>query len=84
MEISNNSEPSAGWLHWELVVRDVWRLVGPKLLERLEAWPRVRLPTPDVEPDIPLALPAEMLPQAPHEVGPDKQVVEYNEFACCL
>eukprot|EP00971_Amphidinium_carterae_P134349 2661848-Amphidinium_carterae.2 len=41
-------EPFADWLHWELVakvVRHVWLLVGLKLLERSEVWPRVRLPT---------------------------------------
>eukprot|EP00971_Amphidinium_carterae_P269704 5350363-Amphidinium_carterae.1 len=50
-------ELSANWLHWELVakaVRNFWLLVGPKL----RAWPRVRLPTPVVEPDPPLELPA--------------------------
>eukprot|EP00971_Amphidinium_carterae_P162371 3218772-Amphidinium_carterae.1 len=32
-----------------LSVRHFWLLDGPKLRERLEAWPRVRLPTPVVE-----------------------------------
>eukprot|EP00971_Amphidinium_carterae_P323438 6427684-Amphidinium_carterae.1 len=46
------NEPSADWLLWEQVakaVRNVWLLVGPKLRERPETWPRVRLPTPQVE-----------------------------------
>eukprot|EP00971_Amphidinium_carterae_P141522 2804237-Amphidinium_carterae.1 len=37
-------EPTADWLHWELVaksVRHVRLLVGPKLRERPEAWPRL-------------------------------------------
>eukprot|EP00971_Amphidinium_carterae_P081994 1622269-Amphidinium_carterae.1 len=72
---------SADWLHWEQVakaVRHFWLLVGPKLRERLEAWPRVWLPTLEVEPDIPLELLVDMLPQAPHEVGPHTKVVEYD------
>eukprot|EP00971_Amphidinium_carterae_P266479 5286219-Amphidinium_carterae.1 len=50
-------EPSDDWLLWEQAakaVRHLWLLVGPKLRERPEAWPRV---TPEVEPDIPLGLP---------------------------
>eukprot|EP00971_Amphidinium_carterae_P163633 3244444-Amphidinium_carterae.4 len=80
-------EPSADWFHWELVanaVRNFWVLVGPKLRERLGAWPCVRLPTPVIEPDPPVELPAEVLPRAPHEVGPHERVVEYNGFARCL
>eukprot|EP00971_Amphidinium_carterae_P155631 3086251-Amphidinium_carterae.1 len=37
-------------------VRHCWLLVGPKLRERPEVWPRVRLPTPVVKPDPPLVL----------------------------
>eukprot|EP00971_Amphidinium_carterae_P209936 4164329-Amphidinium_carterae.1 len=36
-------EPTAEYLRWEIVakaVRDFWILVGPKLRERPEAWPR--------------------------------------------
>eukprot|EP00971_Amphidinium_carterae_P265467 5266246-Amphidinium_carterae.1 len=47
-------------------------------------WPRVRLPTPVVEPDPPLELPVEVLPKVPHEVGRYKHVVECNDFARCL
>eukprot|EP00971_Amphidinium_carterae_P026157 515809-Amphidinium_carterae.1 len=42
-------EPTAEYLRWEMVakaVRNFWILVGPKLRERPEAWPRVRLPPP--------------------------------------
>eukprot|EP00971_Amphidinium_carterae_P209609 4158005-Amphidinium_carterae.1 len=41
-------------------------------------------PTPVVEQDVPLELPVETLPKAPHEVGPHKRVLEYDEFARCL
>eukprot|EP00971_Amphidinium_carterae_P027167 535336-Amphidinium_carterae.2 len=40
-------EPTAEYLHWAVVAQAVWNfwfLVGPKLRERPEAWPRVRLP----------------------------------------
>eukprot|EP00971_Amphidinium_carterae_P322573 6411062-Amphidinium_carterae.1 len=45
---------------------------------------RARLLTPEIAQDIPLELPVEMQLKAPHEVGPQKQVVEYDEFARCL
>eukprot|EP00971_Amphidinium_carterae_P237734 4719659-Amphidinium_carterae.1 len=37
-------EPTAEYLRWEIAanaVRNFWILVGPKLRERPEAWPRV-------------------------------------------
>eukprot|EP00971_Amphidinium_carterae_P299975 5959480-Amphidinium_carterae.2 len=40
-------EPNAEYLRWETVaqaVRNFWLLVGSKLKDRAEAWPRVRLP----------------------------------------
>eukprot|EP00971_Amphidinium_carterae_P191711 3804035-Amphidinium_carterae.3 len=80
-------KPFADWLLCQQVakmVRHFWLLVGPKLRERLEAWPCVRLPTPEVEPDIPQELPVEMFPWAPQEVGPQERVVEYDELARCL
>eukprot|EP00971_Amphidinium_carterae_P036107 709612-Amphidinium_carterae.1 len=64
--------------------RHFWVVVGPKLRERPEAWPRVRLPTREVEVDIPQEFPVDMLPRSPHKVGPRKKVVEYDEFAHCL
>eukprot|EP00971_Amphidinium_carterae_P115973 2297372-Amphidinium_carterae.1 len=42
-------EPTAEHLRWEAVakaVRDFWILVGPKLRDRPEAWPRIKLPQP--------------------------------------
>eukprot|EP00971_Amphidinium_carterae_P200340 3975736-Amphidinium_carterae.1 len=59
---ATNHEPSADWLHWELVakaVRHIWLQAGPKRRERPEAWPRVRLPTNAVKPGFPLVPPAE-------------------------
>eukprot|EP00971_Amphidinium_carterae_P212154 4210058-Amphidinium_carterae.1 len=60
---------------WPKAVRDFWILVGPKLRERPEAWPRVRLPPPfEEEVDaIGLAGPVEHDTQAPHVEGPHKQ-----------
>eukprot|EP00971_Amphidinium_carterae_P018559 366203-Amphidinium_carterae.1 len=45
-------EPTAEYLRWELVakaVRHFWLMVGPKLRERPEAWPRMRLHAPAAE-----------------------------------
>eukprot|EP00971_Amphidinium_carterae_P320844 6377770-Amphidinium_carterae.1 len=45
-------EPTAEYLRWEIAakaVRNFWILVGPKLRERPEAWPRVKLPPPAEE-----------------------------------
>eukprot|EP00971_Amphidinium_carterae_P271336 5384403-Amphidinium_carterae.1 len=42
-------EPTDEYIRWEVVaktVRDFWLLVGPKLRERPEAWPRIKLPKP--------------------------------------
>eukprot|EP00971_Amphidinium_carterae_P180373 3577577-Amphidinium_carterae.1 len=61
-------------------------VVGPKLRERPEAWPRVRLPAPtevDVE-ELPLAAPGEYHPQAPHVEGAHRRVVNFTSFARCL
>eukprot|EP00971_Amphidinium_carterae_P204333 4054730-Amphidinium_carterae.1 len=49
-------------------------LVAPKLRERPEVWPRVRLPT---------ELPADVLPKPPFEVGPHTCAVEYSDSARC-
>eukprot|EP00971_Amphidinium_carterae_P176771 3504983-Amphidinium_carterae.1 len=60
-------------------VRDFWILVGPKLRDRPEAWPRVKLP-PLVEEQIVvdgLAEPVAHDAQAPHVEGPHKRVVNY-------
>eukprot|EP00971_Amphidinium_carterae_P074249 1467323-Amphidinium_carterae.1 len=67
-------------------VRNFWILVGPKLRERPEAWPRVKLPPPTEEEIATpcLAVPAEHDTQAPHVEGPHKRVVNYNTFARCL
>eukprot|EP00971_Amphidinium_carterae_P026846 529648-Amphidinium_carterae.1 len=52
---------------------------------RPEAWPRVRLPAPEAEQELPQVLPEETHPRAPREVGPHKSVVdEYDEFVRCL
>eukprot|EP00971_Amphidinium_carterae_P032838 646396-Amphidinium_carterae.2 len=80
-------EPSEDWLRWELVakpVRNFCVLVALKLRERPAVWSCVSLPTPVQEPELPLELPAEVLPKLAFEVGPHKRVVEYNYFACCL
>eukprot|EP00971_Amphidinium_carterae_P048451 955052-Amphidinium_carterae.1 len=48
-------EPSQKWKQWGTVcqaVRKFWHMVGPKWRERLEQWPRVRLPAPESEPEI--------------------------------
>eukprot|EP00971_Amphidinium_carterae_P074173 1465797-Amphidinium_carterae.1 len=48
-------EPSEEWKHWSTVcqvVRNCWLLVGPIRRICLEQWPRVRLPTPEPEPEI--------------------------------
>eukprot|EP00971_Amphidinium_carterae_P095189 1883254-Amphidinium_carterae.1 len=61
-------------------------MVGPKLRERPEAWPRVRLPAP-AEADAgvpPPAGPGEPQPQAPHVEGPHRRVVTFTHFARCL
>eukprot|EP00971_Amphidinium_carterae_P188836 3748588-Amphidinium_carterae.2 len=82
-------EPTPEYLRWESVakaVRNVWLLVGPKLKERPEAWPRVRLPALAEEEVVAplLAVPEEHNAQAPHVEGPHKRVVTYNTFARCL
>eukprot|EP00971_Amphidinium_carterae_P220941 4386540-Amphidinium_carterae.1 len=56
---------------WETVakaVRNFWILVGPKLRERPEAWPRVKLPPPADEEIVVegLAEPVAHDSQAPH------------------
>eukprot|EP00971_Amphidinium_carterae_P049209 969890-Amphidinium_carterae.1 len=58
-------------------------MVGPKLRNRPEAWPRVRLPAAaEAEVEVrPLAGPGEPLPQAPHVEGPHRRVVTFNTFA---
>eukprot|EP00971_Amphidinium_carterae_P087879 1739053-Amphidinium_carterae.1 len=71
-------EPSAEHLRWEVVaqaVRNFWLMVGPKLRDRPEAWPRVRLPAPaEAEIEVPpLAGPGEALTQAPRVEGPQPQ-----------
>eukprot|EP00971_Amphidinium_carterae_P243585 4837428-Amphidinium_carterae.3 len=80
-------EPSADWLHWELVakaVRNFWLVVGLDrscvrvLRAGLVSGCQRLCVSPLFE------LPAEMLPRAPHEVSPHKRVVEYNDFVCCL
>eukprot|EP00971_Amphidinium_carterae_P316555 6292638-Amphidinium_carterae.1 len=55
----------------------------PKLRERPEAWPRVKLPPPvEEEVDvIGLVGPVEHNTQAPHVEGPHRRVVNYNTFA---
>eukprot|EP00971_Amphidinium_carterae_P327269 6458517-Amphidinium_carterae.1 len=52
-------------------------MVGPKLRDRPEARPRVRLPAPtEAEIEVPpLAGPGEALTQAPHVEGPHRRVV---------
>eukprot|EP00971_Amphidinium_carterae_P012600 247894-Amphidinium_carterae.1 len=67
-------------------VRNFWLLVGPKLRESPEAWPRMRLPAPAEEEVVvpPLAGPGEPQPQAPHVEGPHRRVVTYATFARCL
>eukprot|EP00971_Amphidinium_carterae_P265264 5261970-Amphidinium_carterae.1 len=82
-------EPTAEYLRWETVakaVRNFWLLVAPKLRDRPEAWPRVRLPAPVVEEIAAplLAVPEEHNSQAPHVEGPHRRVVTYNTFARCL
>eukprot|EP00971_Amphidinium_carterae_P029605 582314-Amphidinium_carterae.2 len=71
-------EPTAEYLRWEVLaqaVRTFWLMVGPKLRDRPEAWPRVRLPAPaEAEVEVPpLAGPGEPLPQAPHVEGPHRR-----------
>eukprot|EP00971_Amphidinium_carterae_P307745 6116303-Amphidinium_carterae.1 len=61
-------------------------MVGPKLRERPEAWPRVRLPAraeADVA-ELPLAEPGEPQPQAPHVEGPHRRVVTFTSFSRCM
>eukprot|EP00971_Amphidinium_carterae_P132409 2622600-Amphidinium_carterae.1 len=67
-------------------VRNFWILVGPKLRERPEAWPRVKLPPPAEEEVVAsgLAGPVVHDTQAPHVEGPHQRVVNYNAFARCL
>eukprot|EP00971_Amphidinium_carterae_P334758 6470212-Amphidinium_carterae.1 len=57
-------------------------MVGPKLRERPEAWPRVRLPAPTEAgaETPPLAGLGGPQPQAPHVEGPHKRVVTYTNF----
>eukprot|EP00971_Amphidinium_carterae_P157215 3116723-Amphidinium_carterae.1 len=61
-------------------------MVGPKLRDRPEAWPRVRLPAAaEAEVEVPrLAGPGEPLLQAPHVEGPHRRAVTFNTFARCL
>eukprot|EP00971_Amphidinium_carterae_P199119 3951691-Amphidinium_carterae.1 len=59
-------------------------MVGPKLRDRPEAWPRARLPAPTAVEVPPLAGPGEPLPQAPHVEGPHRRVVTFNTFARCF
>eukprot|EP00971_Amphidinium_carterae_P216681 4301513-Amphidinium_carterae.1 len=82
-------EPTAEYLRWEIVakaVRNFWFMVGPKLRERPEAWPRVHLPVPADEAVVvsPLAGPGEPQPQAPRIEGPHRRVVTFTTFARCL
>eukprot|EP00971_Amphidinium_carterae_P282495 5608307-Amphidinium_carterae.1 len=68
-------------------VRNFWILVGPKLRERPEAWPRVKLPPPAPQEEVVadgLAVPAAHDAQALHVEGPRRRVVNYNTFARCL
>eukprot|EP00971_Amphidinium_carterae_P119157 2360456-Amphidinium_carterae.1 len=57
-------------------VRDLWLLIGPKLRERPEVWPRIKLPPPVADeivaegPAAPVAHDA----QAPHVEGPHRRV----------
>eukprot|EP00971_Amphidinium_carterae_P028195 555248-Amphidinium_carterae.1 len=67
-------EPSEEWKHWSAVcqaVRNIWLLVGPKLRNRPEQWPRIRLPAPELEPEVveserPVRFPAELFICGPH------------------
>eukprot|EP00971_Amphidinium_carterae_P025055 494623-Amphidinium_carterae.1 len=81
-------EKGLGWPTAEYLrcVRNFRLLVGPKLRERPEAWPRVRLPAPakeDVEVP-PLAEPGEHQQQTPHVEGPHRSVVTYNTIGRCF
>eukprot|EP00971_Amphidinium_carterae_P100125 1979884-Amphidinium_carterae.1 len=71
-------EPTIEYLRWVDVakaVRDFWLLVAPKLRDRPEAWPRIKLPKP-VEEDIiteDLVAPVSQEAQAPHVEGPHRR-----------
>eukprot|EP00971_Amphidinium_carterae_P178547 3542159-Amphidinium_carterae.1 len=80
-------EPSEEWKQWSTLcqaVRNFWLLVGPKLRNRPEQWPTVRLPAPEPEPEVvesegPVRFPAE-----PFVCGPHVHVVEHETSAICL
>eukprot|EP00971_Amphidinium_carterae_P344980 6485684-Amphidinium_carterae.2 len=46
-----------------------WLLVGPKLRNRPEQWPRVRLPAPEPEPDVVVPVEVTSLPAAPKNIN---------------
>eukprot|EP00971_Amphidinium_carterae_P228177 4526207-Amphidinium_carterae.1 len=61
-------EPDATWLRWTDFANKVfhfWRLVGPRLRERPDEEPRIRLPKEQVaeEPEVPLR--GMVFPEAP-------------------
>eukprot|EP00971_Amphidinium_carterae_P183201 3635664-Amphidinium_carterae.1 len=57
-------------------VRNFWLLVGPKLRERPEAWPRIKLPPPVTDEIVAEGLTAPVVhdAQAPHVEGPHRRV----------
>eukprot|EP00971_Amphidinium_carterae_P299105 5942096-Amphidinium_carterae.1 len=67
-------EPSEEWKHWSNVcqaVRNFWLLVSPKLRNRPEQWPRVRLTAPEPVPEVveserPVLFPAKPFVSGPH------------------
>eukprot|EP00971_Amphidinium_carterae_P121996 2415783-Amphidinium_carterae.1 len=56
------------WVDVAKAVRDFWLLVAPKLRDRPEAWPRIKLPKPVDEEAVTegLAEPVSQDAQAPH------------------
>eukprot|EP00971_Amphidinium_carterae_P202586 4019732-Amphidinium_carterae.1 len=71
-------EPTEEYLRWGTVataVRDFWLLVGPKLRDRPEACPRIKLPKPAEEEIVVdgLAEPVVHDAQAPHVEGPHRR-----------
>eukprot|EP00971_Amphidinium_carterae_P123422 2444259-Amphidinium_carterae.1 len=67
-------------------VRNFWLLVGPKLRNRPEQWPRVRLPAPEPEPEVveserPVRFPAEPFVCGPHL---HVNILAHETYAICL
>eukprot|EP00971_Amphidinium_carterae_P329168 6461467-Amphidinium_carterae.1 len=80
-------EPDATWLRWADFANKVfhfWRLVGPKLRERPDEEPRIRLPREPVlePPEVPLH--GMVFPEAPFQLGQHLRVVRHADFLQCL